>query len=310
MVNMMDDTLQKRSLQVPKKLVIVANLVAVVSAAIAIAVTYLGVFPFQSPLGLYPILPGDILIDFIWIWGLAIVFGLIVYLISPFLANLFLGLHRILTGGSYDYHIQKRDSGEHRPLHSRRLITPALVCLGLSFSITKIPDVANALFVMDSFDHMPTPVADPLLASMPLFFVLLLLASFISILFAPVWFLEDVGIICEKKSTGTTADIMGVGNWYLILLKGFAGISTVLAYIFVSIDMIAWFQALPTYGVEVPIWLFLIPVMVVIASPLIALAPISVAYIFYLKALSKSSSSFEKGMIAKGFKQVSVEVRT
>ena len=205
-MSVLDDNSRQDATRIPKKLVIVANIIALVSAGLAVVVTYLGIFPFQSPLGLYPILPGDILIDFIWIWGFAIVFGLIVYLISPSLANLFLGLHRILTGGSYDYHIQKRESGEHQPLHSRRLLTPALVCLGLSFSITKIPDVANALFVMDSFDHMPTPVADSLIASMPLFFVLLLLASFISILFAPVWFLEDVGIICEKKSTGIYND--------------------------------------------------------------------------------------------------------
>ncbi len=294
----------------PKRLVIVTNSIALISAGLAVILTYMGIFLFQSPLGLYRILPGDILVDFVWIWVIALLSGMIIYAISAFLLKRYLGLHRIFTGGSYNYYIQKRDSLEIQTSHAKRLITPALVSLGVSFSLTQVPDIVYSLFVVESFDSLPAPVAAPLLASMPLFFILLLIASFISIVFAPAWMLEDIGIICEKRSTGETADIMGVGNWYLTLLKGFGGITTLLAYVFISIDMIAWFQALPTYGVEVPIWFFLIPVVVVIASPLIALAPISVAYILYLTILSKSASALELNLREKGLKQVLVDIRS
>lgn len=305
----MTKDLLSRTINLPKRLIIFTNLIAIIASTSAVILTYLDIFPFQSSLGLYRILPGDILIDFIWVWCLAAISGIIIYAVSPYLARFFIGLHRVFTGGAYDYHIQVRESNDIQSSSTRRLILPAFVSLGFSFTLTNSSDVMNSLFVVENFDSLPEGVAGSLLVSMPMFFILLLLVGLITILFAPAWLLEDNYIICEKKNKGSTTEIEGIGNWYLTLMKGFAGISTIIVYVFISIDMITWFQLLPTYTVEVPIWLFLIPVFVVVVSPLIALAPISFAYAFYAVAYTRNSRNLKKHLTKMEIDRVSVEVK-
>jgi hypothetical protein len=144
---------------------------------------------------------------------------------------------------------------------------------------------------------------------MPLFFILLLLSSFIVLFFAPAWLLEDSGVICEKETQDTheTADIEGVGNWYLKFLKGFAGISTLLAYLLVSVDMLAWIESL-SGSIEVSIVFYILPVLVVLIAPLIAVAPISIAIISYELALRKNANSLNEGMRNRGLEVVDVQL--
>ncbi len=286
-----------KGVSIPSRIILVTNIIAIIAAASAVILSNEGTFPFQGPLGLYRILPGDILIDFIWIWVIAGVMGVLLILLTPSLAGLYLWLHRVITAGAYEYH-QEDVSSEERTSTFRQMLLPGFVSLGLSFTLVNISDFAASIFVIESFDSLPEGVREPLQASMPLFFVLLLIAAVITFLFAPAWLLEDRGIICSRKGDGRTAYIEGVGNWYLALLKGFAGISTILAYFFISTDMINWYQLLPTYGVEVPIWLFLIPVLVVIVSPIIALAPISVSFSLYQLGYVRNAKKLQR-MIEK-----------
>jgi len=306
----MSDDVSSQGIRLPIKLVVVTNLIAFGAAASLVILAYIGIFPFQDPLGLYRILPGDILMDFIWVWIIAGFTGILTYLVTPYLANFFIMIHRIQTRGMYEYHIQAREDVNDEVDLSRSLIVPAFVSLGFSLTLVNMSQGPSSLFVTENFDSLPTGVAEPLLASMPILFVLILIAGFISIVFAPAWLLEDMGIICEKKVVGGTSDIEGIGNWYLTLLKGFAGISTILAYVFISMDMITWFQLLPTYTVEVPIWLFLIPVVVVVLSPLFALAPISVSYLFYVRAYKRNSLNLSQQLNRMGVKKATVEVKS
>ncbi len=293
--------------KIPLRVVIITNLIAGIAAASAVVFTYVGIFPFDTELGLYRILPGDILVDFIWIWILAGSIGLILYLLSPYLANLFLVVHKILTGGAYDYHFQVLENGSETK-QTRKLILPAFVSLGLTYTMINISQDFSSIFVFEGFNSLPEGVREPLLASMPLFFILLLLASVVTFVFAPAWLLEDTGLICVKKGGSGTAYVEGVGNWYLAFLKGFAGITTILAYLFTSLDMISWFQMLPTYTVEVPILIFLIPVTVVIFSPLIALAPISISYSLYVRGYSRNSEKLMRVIEKRDIDSVSVEI--
>ncbi len=74
----------------------------------------------------------------------------------------------------------------------------------------------------------------------------LILSPISILLLFPAWFLEDSGIIFMKKdnfielSNGKTLtnslDVRGVGNYFISIIKGFAGITTPILYIWLFIE--------------------------------------------------------------------------
>ncbi|MFW9912134.1 MAG: hypothetical protein ACFFEU_06670 [Candidatus Thorarchaeota archaeon] len=281
---------------IPWKSILVLNLIVLVSASLAVAFSYAEVFPFTSPLGIYRLLPGDILIDFVWLYIISFAVGVVVYIATPYLAILLWKVHKALTGGTYKYSFQRYASSAGFEGSIRWLIIPAFASLGLSSAIVANPSMADLLFVTESFDTL-APSAMAIAEVMPIFFVLLLVASFIGILFAPAWLLEEAGVIYERDTSGRriTPDVQGVGHYYLGLLKGFAGLSTILTYVLVSLQTIGWFQSLPG-TIEVPLPFFILPVIVVFIAPLLAMAPISIAFVFYKTSLIKNIEVLEKKM--------------
>jgi hypothetical protein len=286
----------RQEVSIPWKSILVLNLIVLVSASLAVVFSYVGVFPFTSPLGLYRLLPGDIMIDFVWLYIISLIVGVVVYLTTPYLAVLLWKAHRIFTGGKYKYSFQRYESSASFEGSIRWLIIPAFASLGLTSAIVSDPSIADLLFVTESFDTL-APSAMAIAEIMPLFFILLLVASFIGILFAPAWLLEEAGVIYERDTTGRriTPDVQGVGHYYLGMLKGFAGLSTILTYVLVSMLTIGWFQTLPG-TIEVPLPFFILPVVVVFIAPLLAMAPISITFVLYKIALIKNIEVLEKNM--------------
>ncbi|MFX1537095.1 MAG: hypothetical protein ACFFDI_23020, partial [Promethearchaeota archaeon] len=190
-----------------------------------------------------------------------------------------------------------------------RLFVPAFVALGISSSLINIPPVIDFIIVTETFFiNMGLPV----ITGLSIFFILLIFASFVMIVITPIWLLEDAGIICERRTTGKriTSDIEGVGNWYLALLKGFAGITTILAYFFMSIQVIEWYQIEYQFvEFEAYVLFLLIPVIVVLLSPLIAIAPISGIHIFYEFSLKRNVSLLQAKMINRGLKKVEISLK-
>lgn len=253
----------------------------------------MGVFPFDSNLGAYRVLPGNILFDFIWLYILSSFVGVLIYFVSPSISVLLWKLHRYLTSKNYNYYLQEFSTQSISSPQPRRMILPAFVALGISFSISNIRGLANAIFVFDSSGSI-APEAQTIATSMALLFILLLLSCFIVLLFVPMWLMQDKGLVCELKTKPRmTADIEGVGNWFLKMMKGFAGISTIVAYIFTIFQTIEWYQFVLTSPPEggLTLLIFLIPVAAVIVSPLLALGPISIAYVLYEKSLLKNLDS-------------------
>jgi hypothetical protein len=58
------------------KPVILIQFFVIIIITVTVIFTYLGAFPFDRNLGIYRILPGDILIDFIWLYVFSIILGL------------------------------------------------------------------------------------------------------------------------------------------------------------------------------------------------------------------------------------------
>ena len=77
------------------KAVILIQIIVITTIIITVAFTYLGAFPFDKDLGIYRILPGDILFDFIWLYMISIILGLVLYFISPMLSSFMLRIRSL-----------------------------------------------------------------------------------------------------------------------------------------------------------------------------------------------------------------------
>ncbi len=278
---------------------------------VTVVFTFMGAFPFDTNLGIYRILPGNILFDFIWLYVLSLLIGILVYVASPSLSMFLWKLHRYLTNNNYNYYIQDFDKREISVPQPKRMILPAFAALGISYSISNIRSFANAIFVSESFGEIASE-AETIVTSLAILFILLLLSCFIVLLFTPMWLMQDKGLVCEFKTRPrTTADIEGVGNWYLKMLKGFAGISTVVAYVFTIFQTVEWYQFMltspPPGGFTMLI--FLIPVAAVIVSPILALGPISVVYVVYEKSLMRNLTSLEYKIKNKELSAVEIDLK-
>ncbi|MGY5880581.1 MAG: hypothetical protein RTV31_10030, partial [Candidatus Thorarchaeota archaeon] len=80
-------TEQSQNISSSLKAVMLIQFFVITIIITTVVFTYLGAFPFDSDLGIYRILPGDILIDFIWLYVFSIILGLALYFISPMLSS-------------------------------------------------------------------------------------------------------------------------------------------------------------------------------------------------------------------------------
>jgi hypothetical protein len=293
------------------RIIVPIQILVFVTISMTVIFTYAGAFPFDIDLGIYRILPGGILTDFIWLYVFSLIVGIIIYFASPNLAMLMWTLHRVLTSNNCNYYVQDFNAQGKYYSQSKRMILPAFVALGISFSISNIKTIASVIFVSEGFGPL-APEAQSIITSTALLFILMLLASFITLLFAPMWLMQDTGLVSELKTKPRmTASIEGVGHWYLKMMKGFAGISTIVAYIFTIIQTIDWYQFVlisPPEG-GFTLLIFLIPVVAVIVSPLLALGPISVAYMLYEKSLVKNLESFSTFIQRRSLSIVEIDLR-
>ncbi|MFX1368907.1 MAG: hypothetical protein ACFFAY_09940 [Promethearchaeota archaeon] len=274
---------------------------------IAVLFSFTEVFPFNTSLGLYRFLPGNILIDLLWVYAFAAIVGGLVYTRGSSLSIGLVKLHRSATRGSYKYHLQNLGPDPRKEPKLKRLIPPSLAAMGISYTLSDASTIADFLFVTESFDTLAPSAAQILIITMPVFFILILLTGVMALLFLPAWLLEDEGVICERIVAGTrlTVDIEGVGNWHLSLLNGFAGISALIAYSVILTDLIEWFQAIPA---GLAFWFYIIPILVIFLAPLIAMAPISIVYIAYELSLYRNQHLLEEKLESEGINHVIIEV--
>jgi len=277
---------------------VLIQLFVITTIIITVVFTYLGAFPFDSELGIYRIFPGDVLFDFIWLYVVSIIFGLLLYFIAPMLANLFVKIHRTFIGRDSTYYSQDVVPDSSMGGQIKKLLLPAFTALGISFSITNIDSVVNTILVVDSFTGSDINVqAQTIAVGLSLLFILLLMSNFLMILFVPIWTLQDAGLVREsRQKPGMISEREGVGNWYKKLIKGFAGISTLVAYVFTILQTIDWFQYLTEHPPEegFSFLIFLVPVAAVAAAPILALGPISMIYLFYVKSFEKNQSKYKQ----------------
>jgi hypothetical protein len=79
----------------------------------------------------------------------------------------------------------------------------------------------------------------------------------------PVWMLQSSGLMCSKKVESykrpVTPDIESVGQFYIKMLKGYVGISTIISYSFIL------FQYLTTGDQSILLIVFIDPIIIILA---------------------------------------------
>ena len=146
---------------IPWRFVVPLHIVAIVSMALTVVFSYAEVFPFTSSLGLYRFLPGNVLVDFAWLYVISVAIGIVVYLTSRHLSLLQWKMHRLITGRNCNYHIQALDTKVGHAGFIRRLIIPAFVSLGLASTLASNSSIADLLFVTESFDTVARNLYNP-----------------------------------------------------------------------------------------------------------------------------------------------------
>ena len=289
---------QSKNVSSSLKPVILIQFLVIPIIIITVVFTYLGAFPFDIDLGVYRILPGDILIDFVWLYVFSIILGLVLYFISPMLSSFMLRIHRAFIGRNSRYYSQDIVPNVTIGAQIRRLLLPAFTALGISYSIVNMDSITNVILVTESFTGSDINVqAQSIAVGLSLLFILLLIVSFLMILFVPIWTLQDAGLVREsEQKPGVIFETEGVGNWYMKLVKGFAGISTLIAYSFTILQTIDWYQYLIEHPPEegFSFLVFLVPVAAILAAPILALGPISIVYVFYVKSKIGDRAGFKE----------------
>jgi hypothetical protein len=289
------------------KYTLVFNILAVVAIISGVVFSQQHIFPFYDPQGIYPFLPGNFLLDSIWLYAITILIGVLIYFATPRLSLAFLRLHRLLRS-NYEYHLEERtSSSEGNPI--RRVVVPAFASLGIAVSLAE-SSIAPSIFVFENFENFESP-QPAIEATFPVFFILLLVATVILLIFAPIWLLSDVGVICQRAQldSRTTTNIEGVGDYYLKLLKGFAGVSTIIVYGLLMLRMFEWYGWVMTFeDLPFPAIVLLIPVLIALGGPVIAMGPLSLVLMFYETSLGRNVKALESRLEERGLQKRRVEV--
>ncbi|NHJ13513.1 MAG: hypothetical protein EAX95_07535 [Candidatus Thorarchaeota archaeon] len=270
---------------------ILAQVIMATVILLTIALTAAGIFPFDNVLGIYRELPGNIVLDFVWVYAISLLIGLLVYMVGGKMSWLFIRIHGRLTGRGYLYRFSAEPPLQGSEI--RRLLVPAFVSLGLSIYLGNVTEIANTVFVVESFDSLEPYSAMIMTEAMSMFFIMLLVSCFVGILFGPIWILENSGVIHERIVDGQVTETGETGRWYSSRLAGFASISAILAYVIIASKTILWFQVLPGM-IDYPLVFYTIPLIVTVFAPLFALGPISLSYFLFEKSVTRHEESTRK----------------
>lgn len=176
------------------------------------------------------------------------------------LTPLFLIIHKKIIGRKLIYGIQERPEPE-KFKGTFKAFFPAL--MGLNFALLFVfnPTVQDFLRI----------TTDPGFrwAIISLFMLLIVTFGVAMALFSPIWFLLDAGIVFtnKEKVRNTTNPIVtrSVGGWYMGFLKGYAGISVIIAFYTFVVNLLDQIP-LDQFHFSIPLILLLLPFLLSIWS--------------------------------------------
>ncbi len=264
-----------------------------------IGITYYfgeSIFSEETVLIFIPFIPGPIFSDILIILCLPIVIFVLYYILAPYMARFFIGLHRAF------YRLIREDPSKYgvvqlsKRVTGRQLFTRSMVLSLFTFSI--------AVFLVDlglgsSFLTYSSslPIFDTIVQ---VFVACLCLGALTLLLFLPVWFLEDSGVtsfrvFISEDDARSPVDIQGVHALFSNVLLGYAGVATLLIWITFIVD------ALATVPVTDPGFLV---VIFFIFLPVIVSGFFSIPIYLYERRVSQLINKFEPHLKKLNFEKI------
>lgn len=196
----------------------------------------LNLIPIEYVNWFLPLLPGKMYTDIILFYLFPILIYLIFFAISPYLVQMLFIINKL----SYTFR-KKPEYGfldYSRDIKPTRILYRAIILSFFTFSTTilviqllDLPPQAFRRFLWA--DLLLNPDLRYLYIAEGTFFMAFFLTSFCSILFFPIWLLEDCGLILYRTfpEQRRTPIVEGVHNSYFKVLETYTGIATIIAYI-------------------------------------------------------------------------------
>ena len=182
-----------------------------------------GFIPREYVSNFVVILPGPLWSDIILLYILPVLSFLIVFLIAPIIIHLYLKIHQVSTKiGTKTYYGIVEVGDKVGPW---KLFRRAFIVSLFSFSISALIVAAGQgrLFRENIIDDIILNEAEAV------FLGTFFLSFIIIIIFLPIWYLEDAGIVGYKYNAEKRMPpkIVGISSLYSSILEGYAGISTI-----------------------------------------------------------------------------------
>ncbi|MFW9771238.1 MAG: hypothetical protein ACFFBY_00630 [Promethearchaeota archaeon] len=218
------------------------------SLIVFVSFLILGILTFNNPsLDLIPIeyirwflplLPGPIYTDIILFYVFPILCYFIFYFISPYLLQLLFKINKISfilrKKPEYGFLDLKNDIKSSRILYRALILSlftfsTAIIIMQIYRSIFNVPPQMFRMVLPSTYD----PDLLPLYTAEATFFMTFFVASFCSLIFLPIWLLEDSGLMIYRTfpDQRRTPVIEGVHLSYFKVLETYTGLATIFAYI-------------------------------------------------------------------------------
>jgi len=201
----------------------------IASAFLFIIVLILSFIPFMIPNpvdDMIPIIPGGTFSDVLISLLIPYLFMMIMLFLGPIMTIGMVRMHKIIKLKKYDYFIipiEKKMSGKRILL---RAVFPGLLAVNVAIYMS-FSNSINQLFYYNGADPQN-------IAAVIEYMAILLGIPIASLIILPIWMLQSSGLMSSKRiesyNRPVTPDIESVGQFYTKMLKGYVGISTVIAY--------------------------------------------------------------------------------
>ena len=175
---------------------------------------------------LIPIIPGGTFSDLVLSLLIPFLFMIIMLFLGPIVTIGMVRMHKIIKMKKYDYFViplEKKISGKRILL---RAAFPGLLAVNIAIYMS-LSGGLNHLFIYNG--------ADPEKIAVVIEYISIILGIPVAcLIIIPLWMLQSSGLMSSKRiesyNRPVTPDIESVGQFYTKMLKGYVGISTIVAY--------------------------------------------------------------------------------
>lgn len=205
---------------------------AILSIILTIAAIGLSFLPLRDGFDFdaIPLYPGNALSDIILVMVIPYLIVFVILFLGPFIVIFFIKIHKIMKLNKYDYFIVKNEKNLPGLRIILRALFPGLLAVNIGIYVGLSSTLASWI-VTDPNNLFGAVEYGAVIFGMPIATILIL----------PLWMLESSGLIGKKRveqyNRPVSPDIEGVGQFYLQMIKGYVGISTVVAYTTVIITV-------------------------------------------------------------------------